>query len=97
MDGGGPVVTLDLTPARLRVLISAAEGHIIRSAWGASQDIHSAIYGCACDLRPSQKVNTQVTWLVHNDLLRRGEAIRSLSWKWTPTDAGMAALGRHPS
>lgn len=88
---------LDLTPARLRVLTSAADGHIIRSAWGVSQDVHSGRPGCTCNLQAGQKVNTQVSWLLKAGLLERGAAIRSFSWHWTPTDAGWAALGRHPS
>jgi hypothetical protein len=95
---------LDLTPARLRVLTSAAEGHIKRSG---GVDVHAAVRGKACcELGDYQNVIRQVAWLDLTGLIEEDPTTRvsgprwtrgSGSFSWRPTSAGWAALGRHPS
>lgn len=86
-----------LTPARLRVLTSAAEGHIKRLRFGGDSHIVPYSTSCRCDLRPNQIVTQQAAWLESNGLICPDESTLAYGWTWRPTSAGLAALGRNPT
>lgn len=86
---------LDLTPARLRVLTSAAEGHIRRSDLQPARHVHHNTWRreCDCSFRNHQfVVAADVDGLAADGLIAE-----DADHVWRLTDAGWAALGRTPS
>lgn len=81
-----------LTPARLRVLTSAAEGHIVRDRYNGDSHITPPGAYCRCEMRPYQRAFGQVEWLESAGLI---ELVDGRTWR--PTSAGLAALCRNPS
>lgn len=87
-----------LTPARLRVLTSAAEGHIRRSDLQPMRHVHENTWRrpCECGFRNHEFVDTaDVDGLAADGLIV--ETADSSPWLWRPTSAGLAALGRNPT
>lgn len=87
--------SLDLTPARLRVLTSTAEGHIRRSDLQPKRHVHENTWRhpCQCGFRNHEFVDTaDVEGLEADGLIEETDR-----WFWRPTAAGLSALGLSPS
>jgi hypothetical protein len=87
------VPTLDLTPARLRVLAAAADRHINVSDLAPNRAVHQVPdrTSCRCNLRHHEIVTRQIGWLAENELVWLSQ-----NRVWVPTEQGFEALNRAP-